>query len=127
MHLDAQTITMLSDYVSAQLLPPMMALFLPSNSGTCGTSSSGTVRSLEKMSILPTLLRDPLCAKRKGHQALQQVLEHSSLNVTTVYLQFNDQDIKELYDKTHFSDFNSRYTRCMGLSECSDARLYQQG
>src|SRR5674476_1501484 len=33
---------------------------------------------------------------------LQQVLGHSSLNVTAVYLQFNDQDIKELYDKTPF-------------------------
>jgi site-specific recombinase XerD len=33
---------------------------------------------------------------------LQQVLGHSSLNVTAVYLQFNDADIKELYDKTPF-------------------------
>ena len=33
---------------------------------------------------------------------LQQMLGHSSLNVTAVYLQFNDQDIKELYDKTPF-------------------------
>ena len=33
---------------------------------------------------------------------LQQVLGHSSLNVTAVYLQFNDQDVKELYDKTPF-------------------------
>ncbi len=33
---------------------------------------------------------------------LQQVLGHSSLNVTAVYLQFNDRDIKELYDKTPF-------------------------
>ena len=47
--LNAQTITMLSDYVSAQQLPSMIALFLPSNSGRCGTSSSGMVRSLEKM------------------------------------------------------------------------------
>ena len=92
---------MLSDYVSAQQLLSMIALFLPSNSDRCGTSSSGMVRSLEKMSILPTLLRDPLCAKWEGHQPLQQMLEDSSLNVTAVYLQFNDQDIKELYDKTH--------------------------
>jgi site-specific recombinase XerD len=33
---------------------------------------------------------------------LQQVLGHSSLNVMAVYLQFNDQDIEELYDKTPF-------------------------
>jgi site-specific recombinase XerC len=30
------------------------------------------------------------------------VLGHSSLNVTAVYLQFNDMDIKELYDKAPF-------------------------
>jgi hypothetical protein len=34
--------------------------------------------------------------------ARQQVLGYSSLNVTAVYLQFNDQDIKELYEKTPF-------------------------
>jgi integrase/recombinase XerD len=34
---------------------------------------------------------------------LQQVLGHSSLNVTAVYLQFNDQDIKELCVETHSS------------------------
>jgi site-specific recombinase XerD len=33
---------------------------------------------------------------------LQQVLGHSSLNTTAVYLRFNDRDIKELYDKTPF-------------------------
>jgi site-specific recombinase XerD len=33
---------------------------------------------------------------------LQQVLGHSNLNVTAVYLQFNDHDIKELYEKTPF-------------------------
>ena len=33
------------------------------------------------------------------------MLGHSSLNVTAVYLQFNDQDIKELYDKTLLVSF----------------------
>ena len=35
-------------------------------------------------------------------ERVDQVLGHSSLNVTTVYLQFNDRDIKEFYDKTPF-------------------------
>jgi site-specific recombinase XerD len=30
----------------------------------------------------------------------QQVLGHSSLNVTAAYLQFNDRDIKDLYDRS---------------------------
>jgi site-specific recombinase XerD len=33
---------------------------------------------------------------------LQQVLGHSSTATTAVYLQFNDRDIKELYEKTPF-------------------------
>ncbi|MCJ7640026.1 MAG: hypothetical protein MUO70_09185 [Euryarchaeota archaeon] len=35
-------------------------------------------------------------------ERVDQVLGHSSLNVTTVYLQFNERDIKEFYDKTPF-------------------------
>jgi FlaA1/EpsC-like NDP-sugar epimerase len=54
--------------------------------GGAGSIGSGLVRRL--------LDFDPM--------ALQQVLGHSSLNVTAVYLQFNDQDIKELYDQTVF-------------------------
>jgi len=33
---------------------------------------------------------------------LQQVLGHSSMATTAVYLQFNDRDIRELYDRTVF-------------------------
>jgi site-specific recombinase XerD len=43
---------------------------------------------------------------RKGWdiRRLQQVLEHSGLNVMALYPQFNDWDIKEPYDKTLFYD-----------------------
>jgi len=51
-HLDAETIKMLSEYVSALNLPPIISLFLPSNHDRCATSSSAMVRSWEKMSTL---------------------------------------------------------------------------
>ncbi len=46
-HLDAETIKMLSEYISAQK-PLMINLYLPSNNDRCATSSSAMVRSLEK-------------------------------------------------------------------------------
>jgi integrase len=49
-HLDAETIKMLSEYVSAQQLA-MIGLYLPSNNDRCETSSSVMVQSSEKMSI----------------------------------------------------------------------------
>jgi integrase len=48
-HLDVETIKMLSEYVSAQQLPDD-APILPSNNDKCETSSSAMVRSLEKTS-----------------------------------------------------------------------------
>jgi site-specific recombinase XerD len=62
-HLDAETIRMLSEYVSAQQLP-MINLYLPSNNDRCATSSSATVQPLEKTSILipsDTHMRSTVC------------------------------------------------------------------
>jgi integrase len=103
-HLDAETITMLSDYVSAQQLPddrPVFAL------------KQRQVRNIVKRygsvigkDVHPHTFRHSYAIHcvRNGWDTrrLQQVLGHSSLNVTAVYLQFNDQDIKELYHKTPF-------------------------
>jgi site-specific recombinase XerD len=33
---------------------------------------------------------------------LQQVLGHASLNTTAVYLQFNDKDIQDVYERVPF-------------------------
>ncbi len=48
-HLDVETIKMLSEYVSAQQLA-MISISLLSNNDRCATSSSATVRSLERTS-----------------------------------------------------------------------------
>jgi integrase/recombinase XerD len=103
-HLDAETIKMLSEYVSAQQLPddrPVFAL------------KQRQVRNIVKRygstigkDVHPHTFRHSYAIHcvRNGWdiRRLQQVLGHSSLNVTAVYLQFNDRDIKELYDKTPF-------------------------
>ena len=104
-HLDAETITMLFDYVSAQQLledRPVFAL------------KQRQVRNIVKRygsvigkDVYPHTFRHSYAIHcvRNGWdiRRLQQVLGHSSLNVTAVYLQFNDQDIKELCVETHSS------------------------
>jgi len=103
-HLDAETITMLSEYISAHQLPddrPVFAL------------KQRQVRNIVKRygdiigkDVHPHTFRHSYAIHcvRYGWdiRRLQQVLGHSSLNTTAVYLRFNDRDIKELYDKTPF-------------------------
>ena len=103
-HLGATTIKMLSEYVSAQQLPDDRLVF---------ALKQRQVRNIVKRygsvigkDVHPHTFRHSYAIHcvRNGWdiRRLQQVLGHSSLNVTAVYLQFNDQDIKELYDKTPF-------------------------
>ena len=103
-HLDAETIEMLSEYISEQQLPEDRPVF---------AIKQRQVRNIVKRygSVIgkdahPHTFRHSYAIHcvRNGWdiRRLQQVLGHSSLNVTAVYLQFNDRDIKELYDKTPF-------------------------
>ncbi len=103
-HLDVETIKMLSEYVSAQQLPDDRPIF---------ALKQRQVRNIVKRDgsvigkrVRPHTFRHSYAIHcvRNGWdiRRLQQVLGHSSLNVTAVYLQFNDQEIKELYDKTPF-------------------------
>ena len=103
-HLDAETIKMLAEYVSAQQLPDDRPIF---------TLKQRQVRNIVKRygSVIgkdahPHTFRHSYAIHcvRNGWdiRRLQQVLGHSSLNTTAVYLKFNDRDIKELYDRTPF-------------------------
>jgi integrase/recombinase XerD len=103
-HLDQETIEMLSEYVSAQKLPDDQPIF---------ALKQRHVRNVVKRygdtigkDVHPHTFRHSFAIHcvRNGWdiRRLQQVLGHSSLNVTAVYLKFNDQDIKELYDNTPF-------------------------
>jgi integrase/recombinase XerD len=103
-HLDPETIKMLSEYVSTQQLPddrPVFAL------------KQRQVRNIVKRygsvigkDVHPHTFRHSyaIYCVRNGWdiRRLQQILGHSSLNTTAIYLRFNDRDIKELYDKTPF-------------------------
>jgi integrase/recombinase XerD len=95
---------MLSEYVAEQQLPHDCPIF---------TLKKRQVRNIVKRygdiigkDVHPHPFRHSyaiLCVRNGWDiRRLQQVLGHSSLNVTAVYLQFNDADIKELYDKTPF-------------------------
>jgi integrase/recombinase XerD len=95
---------MLSEYVAEQQLPHDCPIF---------TLKKRQVRNIVKrygdiigkdVHAHPFRHSYAILCVRNGWdiRRLQQVLGHSSLNVTAVYLQFNDADIKELYDKTPF-------------------------
>jgi integrase/recombinase XerD len=103
-HLDAETIKMLSEYVSAQQLPHDSRIFaLKQRQVRYIVKRYGSVIGKD---VHPHTFRHSYAIHcvRNGWdiRRLQQVLGHSSLNVTAIYLQFNDQDIKELYDRTLF-------------------------
>jgi site-specific recombinase XerD len=103
-HLDAETIKMLSEYVSTQQLPDDQPVF---------TLKQRQVRNIVKRygsvigkDVHPHTFRHSYAIHcvRNGWdiRRLQQVLGHSSMATTAVYLQFNDRDIRELYDRTAF-------------------------
>ena len=103
-HLDAETIKMLSEYVSAQQLRDDRPIF---------ALKQRQVRNIVKRygsiigkDVHPHTFRHSYAIHcvRNGWdiRRLQQVLGHSNLNVTAVYLKFNDADLREIYDRTPF-------------------------
>ncbi|MGZ8880335.1 MAG: tyrosine-type recombinase/integrase [Halobacteriota archaeon] len=103
-HLDAETIKMLSEYVSAKQLPDDRPVFaLKQRQVRNIVKRYGSVIGKDVHPHTSQHSHAIHCVRNGWDlRRLQQVLGHSSLNVTTVYLQFNDRDIKEFYDKTPF-------------------------
>jgi integrase/recombinase XerD len=56
--------------------------------------------------IRPHIFRHSFAINSVRHgvdiRGLQQVLGHSSINTTAVYLQFNDKDVQEAYENVPF-------------------------
>jgi len=50
-----------------------------------------------KFMALPRLVRSGLDLRR-----VQQLLGHSNLNTTQIYLQFKDDDLRDVYNKVEF-------------------------
>jgi integrase/recombinase XerD len=102
--LDEDTIKMLSDYV--------LALNIPEDQPVFGLTRRHIGRIVKKygntigMDVHPHTLRHSFAIHlvRGGMdlRRLQLLLGHSSLNMTQIYLQFKDDDIREVYQKINF-------------------------
>jgi integrase/recombinase XerD len=102
--LDNETLKMLSEHISAQNIPEYQPIF--------GIKTVQVERIVKKygkiigVNIHPHTFRHSFAIHlvRNGMdlRRLQLLLGHSSLSVTQVYLQFKDQDIREIYEKINF-------------------------
>ncbi len=102
--LDEDTLKMLSDYISRQNTLDNQPVFTLKN-----RQIENIVKKYGKMigvDIHPHTLRHSFAIHlvRSGMdlRRLQLLLGHSSLNMTQIYLQFKDEDIREIYQKISF-------------------------
>ena len=102
--LDGETINMLSEYVLQQKLLEDQPIF-----GITTRQVENIVKkygSVVNVDVHPHMFRHSYAIHlvRSGMdlRRVQLLLGHSSLNVTQVYLQFNDNDIREVYDAIKF-------------------------
>jgi integrase/recombinase XerD len=102
--LDETTLKMLSDYVSTQNIEEGQPIF--------GLTRRHIGRIVKKygnaigVQVHPHTLRHSFAIHlvRSGMdlRRLQLLLGHSNLNMTQIYLQFKDDDIREVYQKINF-------------------------
>jgi len=102
--LDDETLKLLSEYISTQNIPEDQHIF---SIKRCQVHT--IVKKYGKMigvDIHPHTFRHSFAIHlvRSGLdlRRVQQLLGHSNLNTTQVYLQFNDQDLREGYNKIEF-------------------------
>jgi integrase/recombinase XerD len=102
--LDPETFTLLSEYILTHNIPEFQPVF---------TLSSVQVWNIVKkygrmigVDIHPHTFRHSFAIHlvRSGLdlRRVQQLLGHSNLNTTQVYLQFKDEDLREGYNKIEF-------------------------
>ena len=102
--LDKDTLKMLSDYVLALNTPEDQPIF-----GLTSRQIQYIVKKYGNMigvNVHPHMLRHSFAIHlvRSGVdlRRLQLLLGHSNLNMTQIYLQFKDDDIREVYQKVDF-------------------------
>ena len=102
--LDEDTLKMLSDYVLALNTPVDQPIF-----GLTSRQIENIVKKYGNtigVHVHPHMLRHSFAIHlvRSGMdlRRLQLLLGHSSLNMTQIYLQFKDDDIREVYQKVDF-------------------------
>ena len=102
--LDQDTLKMLSDYVLALNIPEDAPVFpIQRNRVFSIVKKYGNMRGVN---IHPHTLRHSFAINMvRGGTDLRRVqlmLGHTSLSITQVYLQFNDNDLREAYEKVAF-------------------------
>jgi integrase/recombinase XerD len=102
--LDADTLKMLSDYILALNTPEDRPIFAITRVQVFYIVKK--YGNMTGVNIHPHTLRHSFAINlvRGGTdlRRVQLMLGHSSLNITQVYLQFNDNDLREAYEKVQF-------------------------
>jgi integrase/recombinase XerD len=102
--LDEETLKMVSDYVLAQNIPEDRPIFpIQRNRVFNIVKKYGNMTGIR---IHPHTLRHSFAIHlvRSGTdlRRVQLMLGHTSLSITQIYLQFNDNDLREAYEKVAF-------------------------
>ncbi len=105
MILDQETLKMLSDYVLALNTPEDQPVFFYKTNASIQPRKKiwEYGRSQDTSAYTPHIAL-PIHMVRQGTdlRRVQLMLGHSSLSITQVYLQFNDNDLREAYEKVAF-------------------------
>ena len=102
--LDPTTLTQLHAYIEANNIPGDAPIFPITQQWA--RAIINTYAKLTGKKIYPHMFRHGFAINsvRQGVdlRRLQQVLGHSSINITAIYLQFNDKDVQEAYAGVQF-------------------------
>lgn len=102
--LDALTLAQLQAYIDANAIPPEASIF-PITQQWVRKLINRYAGIIEK-NIHPHTFRHSFAINSVRHgvdiRRLQQVLGHTNINTTAVYLQFNDQNLQDVYANVPF-------------------------
>lgn len=102
--LDAGTLAQLQAYINVNAIPAEAPVFPITQQWVCKLLNK--YAGLIGKNIHPHTFRHSFAINSVRHgvdlRRLQQVLGHTNINTTAVYLQFNDQDLQDVYANVPF-------------------------